>query len=268
IRIVKSAESKGVIAPEVIDLVKQQLGEKFGEDKLWSLGTEVHTTIDPKIQEIARRSLEKGLEEIDAREGFSKPLAHLDGKKLAAPLKQLGKDVGDAPKTGSVYEGVVTATDDGDQSVSVDLGSTRGILPLGDDHRYNQKKLPPSKRFKAGDVIRVRPTGEKTHEGEWVLIPEFGPQAAMVVIEPETRQIKALGGGYGYVAGSYARLGFKNDPRRGIHRQPGSSFKPFLYATAFDSRKYTPASMVNDAPEVYALWKPQNDEKESFRGPV
>src|SRR5262245_7765979 len=108
IRIVKSAESKGVIAPEVIDLVKQQLGEKFGEDKLWSLGTEVHTTIDPKIQEIARRSLEKGLEEIDAREGFSKPLAHLDGKKLAAHLKQLGKDVGDAPKTGSVYEGVVT----------------------------------------------------------------------------------------------------------------------------------------------------------------
>src|SRR5262249_23171758 len=246
----------------------QELAEKYGEEEVYSLGIDVHTTIDPKLEEIARHSLERGLEDIDQRESFAKPLAHLDGKKRAAHLKQLRKEVGDAPRIGSAYEGVVTATDDGDQSVTVDLGSTRGILPLAKDRRYNPKKLPPSKRFKAGDVIRVRPTGEKTHEGEWVLIPEFGPQAAMVVIEPETRQIKALGGGYGYVAGSYARLGFKNDPRRGIHRQPGSSFKPFLYATAFDSRKYTPASMVNDAPEVYALWKPQNDEKESFRGPV
>ena len=261
IRIVKSAESKGTVAPEVVDLVKQELGSKFGEDKVWSMGTEVHTTIDPKIEDIARRSLERGLEDIDQREGFAKPLANLTGKKLTAHLKQLSKEVGDAPKTGSVYEGVVTATDDGDQSVSVDLGSTRGILPLADDRRYNPKKLPPSKRFKTGDVIRVRPTGEKTHEGEWVLIPEFGPQAAMVVINPETREIKAIIGGYGYISGSYNRA-------LRAHRQPGSSFKPFLYATAFDSRKYTPASLVNDAPEVYALWKPQNDEKEQFRGPV
>src|SRR5262249_7083718 len=153
--------------------------------------------------------------------------------KLAAHLAQLKKELGgEAPKTGSVYEGVVTSMDDGDQSVSIDLGSARGILPLGDDRRYNPKKLPPSKRFKEGDVTRVRPTRGQSHEGEWVMIPEFGPQAAMVVIEPETRQIKAIIGGYNFVAGSYDRA-------LRAHRQPGSSFKPFLYATAFDSRKYT-----------------------------
>jgi penicillin-binding protein 1A len=111
-----------------------------------------------------------------------------------------------------------------------------------------------------GDVVRVRPTGEQ-REGRYLLLPEFGPQAAMVVIDPQTREIKALVGGYAFVPGSYDRA-------LRAHRQPGSSFKPFLYATAFDSRRYTPASLVNDAPEVYDLWKPQNDEKEQFRGPV
>src|SRR5262249_54409017 len=112
-----------------------------------------------------------------------------------------------------------------------------------------------------GDVVRVRPAGERRENGIYVLLPEFGPQAAMVVIDPETRHIKALVGGYNFQAASFNRA-------LRAHRQPGSAFKPFLYATAFESRKYTAASLVNDAPEVYALWKPQNDEKEHFRGPV
>jgi penicillin-binding protein 1A len=90
---------------------------------------------------------------------------------------------------------------------------------------------------------------------------ELGPQAAMVVLDPATRDILALVGGYGYRAGSF-------DRSQRAQRQPGSAFKPFIYAAAIDSQRYTAASVVNDSPEVYKLWKPQNYDKDNFRGPV
>jgi penicillin-binding protein 1A len=90
---------------------------------------------------------------------------------------------------------------------------------------------------------------------------EIGPQAAMVVMDPQTRDVLALVGGYNYRPGGYDRA------QRAL-RQAGSAFKPFLYAAAIESGRYTAASIVNDSPEVYDKWKPQNHEKEQFRGPV
>ncbi|MEO8212978.1 MAG: penicillin-binding transpeptidase domain-containing protein [Myxococcales bacterium] len=89
----------------------------------------------------------------------------------------------------------------------------------------------------------------------------MGPQAAMVVMNPVTRQILALVGGYDFRPG-----GFDRSSRAA--RLPGSAFKPIVYAAAIESRKFTAASVVNDAPDVYDRWKPQNYEKEEFRGPV
>ena len=83
----------------------------------------------------------------------------------------------------------------------------------------------------------------------------------MVVLDPTTREVLALVGGYDYHAGGFDRA------QRG-HRQPGSAFKPFIYAAAIEAHRITPATILNDAPEVYDLWKPQNYEKEEFRGPV
>jgi penicillin-binding protein 1A len=83
----------------------------------------------------------------------------------------------------------------------------------------------------------------------------------MVVLDPARRDILALVGGYGYRLGGF-------DRSQRAHRQPGSAFKPFIYAAAIDSKRYTAASMVNDSPEVFKLWKPQNHEKNKFRGPV
>jgi penicillin-binding protein 1A len=75
------------------------------------------------------------------------------------------------------------------------------------------------------------------------------------------RDILALVGGYGYRLGGF-------DRSQRARRQPGSAFKPFIYAAAIDSKRYTAASMVNDSPEVFKLWKPQNHEKNKFRVPV
>ena len=82
----------------------------------------------------------------------------------------------------------------------------------------------------------------------------------MVVLDPARRDVLALVGGYGYRLGSF-------DRSQRAHRQPGSAFKPFIYAAAIDSKRYTAASVVNDTPEVFKLWKPQNHGK-GFRGPV
>ena len=115
-----------------------------------------------------------------------------------------------------------------------------------------------------GDLVRVRLAPERRKGNdpskETPLALELGPQAAMVVMEPRSREVLALVGGYDYRPGGW-------DRSQRASRQPGSAFKPFVYAAAIESGKYTAASIVNDAPEVYDLWKPQNYEKETFRGP-
>jgi penicillin-binding protein 1A len=82
-----------------------------------------------------------------------------------------------------------------------------------------------------------------------------------VVMDPTTREVLALVGGYDYHAGGF-------DRSQRAHRQPGSAFKPIIYGAAVEAHRITPATVLNDAPEVYELWKPQNYEKEEFRGPV
>jgi penicillin-binding protein 1A len=135
-------------------------------------------------------------------------------------------------------------------------------LPLTND-RYNPRGLPAEKRFAVGDVLRVRVIDRQETP---ILALELGPQAAAVVIDPKTRAVKAIVGGYGFRSGSFNRA-------LQARRQPGSSFKPFVYAAAFGTGKWTPASVLIDGPQTYATpglapWKPENAEKEEYHGPV
>ena len=109
--------------------------------------------------------------------------------------------------------------------------------------------------------VRLAPERRKGSDPskETPLALELGPQAAMVVMDPRTREVLALVGGYNYRPGGW-------DRSQRASRQPGSSFKPFVYAAAIESGSYTAASIVNDAPEVYDLWKPQNYEKQRSGG--
>jgi penicillin-binding protein 1A len=257
------------VAPEAIDSVRKQLEAKFGGDKLAGLGLEVKTTIDSKLQTLARQALERGLEEVDQRHGFRGPLAHLSGVKLdrkRAELKaERRKPLGEGEKSEGIVEKVeVNAADPKQVKLIVFLGDGEGVVDLAAEPRYSLGSKPPlAERFKAGDVVKVRLAPERKHDGEGRpgLALELGPQAAMVVLDPARRDILALVGGYGYRVGSF-------DRSQRAHRQPGSAFKPFVYAAAIDSKKFTAASIVNDSPEVYKLWKPQNHEKDNFRGPV
>ncbi len=264
----QGAGGPSLVAPEAVESVRKELEGKFGADRVGNLGLEVKTTIDAKLQALARQALERGLEEVDQRHGFRGPLAHLTGAKLEHKRAELRLGRKKPIDVNEKAEGVVDAVEQdpanpGHVKLVVFLGDQEGVVDLADEPRYTLGTKTPGERFKPGDLIRVRlaPERKRDGKGRLGLALELGPQAAVVVLDPMRRDILALVGGYGYRAGGF-------DRSQRAHRQPGSAFKPFVYAAAIDSRQYTAASIVNDAPEVYQLWKPQNHEKDNFLGPV
>jgi penicillin-binding protein 1A len=273
IQLVRSPSPYLGSAPEFVDEVRHVLTEKFGAKKLPTLGLTVTTTCDARIQKLTREAVEKGLVDLDGRQGYRKPLGHLTGAGLKAHLQRLARDYPTGPSSGKIVEGVVKrvvkAPSDG---LEMELGAKTGFLALpATVDRYNPKAQTADKRFAVGDVLRVRVIDTSALEG-WtddrvpLLALELGPQAAAVVMDPNTREVKAIVGGYGYKPGSFNRA-------TQAKRQPGSSFKPFVYSAAFATGKWTPASVLIDGPQTYATpglapWKPQNAEKEEFLGPV
>ncbi len=301
IEVVRPPASLGS-APEFVDEARKILTEKFGAEKLATLGLTVRTTCDATVQRLARESLEHEMESLDERQGYRKPMEHLKSvravdvkqalerrslRRLRAMvekptrsqedrwLEERGKALEAARPVEAVVVQVVpsTAGKGNTPGLLMDAGPARGFLPMpvpeqgGRHDRYNPKGLPVEKRFAVGDVLAVRaePSLPKVDRLP-TLLPEFGPQAAAMVIDPGSREVRAIVGGYGFHAGGYDRA-------LAAKRQPGSAFKPFVYATAFASGKYTPASVLNDAPQVFELagfreWKPKNAESHEFRGPV
>ncbi len=317
IRLARESGAARGMAGEAVDGVGRFLSEKYGERAAFELGTIVETTVDARMQEVARQSLERGLEDLDARQGFRGPSGHLTGKALARRTVELKTAHDGSRKDSAIFEGIVTRIDRGDVAaeapatdesgakpsrggkdaknrkgaaknaeaakpvvvtrgqtpareqkepkkgkIFVDIGGEEGVVDLDSEPRYTKGPKPLCDRFSPGDLIRVRLATERAHaEGTPApLTLELGPQAAMVVLDPATRQVLALVGGYEFHSGGF-------DRSRLARRQPGSAFKPIYYAAGIESKKITAATVINDSPEVYALWKPQNYEKE-FLGPV
>ena len=262
-------------APEWVEVVKKELESEFGKDDLDTLGATVRTTMRPEVQVAAQAALQSALRAVDARHKLGRPVRKVPADKLDAELGKLAKRRGGEPRRGETYEAVVTAVHD--DELEVDLGKWQAALPLGgvEDERWNPrgeggKRKRASERFAVGDVIRVAlpaatPPGEdppaKPKHAEHAVRLAPGPEGAVVVIDPQTREVLALVGGYAARAGDFNRALL-------ARRQPGSSFKPIVYAAALASKRFTPATVVNDAPEVYDLWKPENYKKGAFEGPV
>jgi len=307
IRLARETAAARGLAAEEVDVVTHVLADKLGENAAFEAGTTVATTLDARLQDMARTTVERGLEELDARQGFRGPSGHVTGKALDSQRRQLGRTYAKFLKGSEIVEGIVLrfekdATSPKPDSkigkLYLDVGAgvpanapapkpeptgkgklaqkvkappppalpppTReGFVDFSLEPRYAKGSKPLADRFKPGDLVRVRLADDRPHkeDGPLPLALELGPQAAMVVLDPTTREVLALVGGYDYHAG-----GFDRSTR--ARRQPGSAFKPIFYAAALEARRITPATILNDAPEVYDLWKPQNYEKEEFRGPV
>jgi penicillin-binding protein 1A len=255
-------------APEWVGLVRKELVARHGKDAINTLGAEVRTTLDVKLQEAAHAALQKGLRASDARRKVGRAVRKVKPDQLQQEKTRLAKKLPNGgPKANTVYEAVVTDVPDSGE-LAVNLGGYDAVVVLGgaDDARYNPAddkgvRKAPGERFAVGDVIEVVAADGKTKAGVPHVALAPGAQGAVVVIEVKTRKVRALVGGYDTRAGDYNRA-------LTAERQPGSSFKPFVYAAAIQSKKFTAASQLNDTAEVFELWRPQNYSKNSFEGPV
>jgi penicillin-binding protein 1A len=270
--VTSKATSAHVFAAEYFaEEVRRELYERYGEKKLYEGGLSVRTSLDPKLQVLARKVFTDGLVRFDEAQGWRGPVTKIDiagdwGVKLA--------DVKSLSDVSPWRLAVVLEVSDQSARIGLQPGRepggfvskerTAGILPLEGMKWAKTGGKPVGKVgqvVNAGDVVYVEPA--KT-EGQFTLhqIPEVS--GAMVVEDPWTGRVLAMVGGFSFDQSQFNRA-------TQALRQPGSSFKPFVYAAALDNG-YTPSTIVLDAPlEIdqgpgVGVWRPENYEG-SFAGP-
>jgi len=250
--------------------VRRRVYEKYGEKTLYEGGLLVRTTLDPKLQVIARKALVDGLVRFDRSKGWRGPVKQLPlagdwGKALGAI--ETPADI--APwRLTMVLEAGANEARLGLQPVKLKTGAIetkREIVTVSlkhmtwaraalEDGGLGKKLKAVSDVLKPGDVVYVAPVEDEPGQWQLMQVPEV--EGALVALDPHTGRVHALVGGFSYGASQFNRAVQAN-------RQPGSSFKPFVYATALDNG-YTPASLVMDAPiEVeqgngLGIWRPKN----------
>jgi penicillin-binding protein 1A len=273
-------ETMSELAPEVVDEARRTLRSLVG-DEADRGGYTITTTIDPKLQSDARKAVRDSLD------------AYLKRHKLLPPLKPAKKEPSafdGMPKGFKAYAGVVTGHDDAKNLLFVRVGAVEGAIDLK-GNRYNPRNLTPSQFAAVGKVLRVSLVDPKElethapleqhavllHEAEGEAAPdegdaprpatqrpalrlEMGPQGALVAVDVKTHEIVALVGSYESVRGGLDRAS-------NAHRQPGSTFKGFVYGYGIHTRKLTPATLLETNPLALTGYKPDNYDESEGQSP-
>ncbi|MGC4094286.1 MAG: PBP1A family penicillin-binding protein [Polyangiaceae bacterium] len=247
LRLSPGADEESELCPEVVAYARRMLKSVAG-DAADKGGYTVTTTLDPRLQAAARKAVRDGLGGYASRQKLEPPLT-LGTRRLWGPAFT------GTPTTNGVYIGRVRSLDDEKNSVEVEVGNVLGRVALAREGRYNPKHLPPSAFTKVGALLRVSLLSAVEHGQSAVpLRLELGPQAALVAIDVRSRDVLALVGNEEAVAGGLDRA-------TQAHRQPGSSFKPFLYGYALASRRLTPASVLDIAGTPAKEGKPAKEAR-------
>ena len=260
-----------VDADYVAEMVRREMVARFG-NAAYNDGYVVYTTVDAKQQQAARDALLAGLRTYDWRHGWRGPerrLASRDGETEAETTARWHQALQEMPTIAELRPGIVTEVSDSSVSVLTKAGEVISLAWEGDlnavrRYRSVNSTAAPEKTASdlvaPGDLIRVF----KTADG-WRLSQVPQAQAALVSLDPKHGAIRALVGGMGFELSKFNRA-------TQARRQPGSNFKPFLYASAL-SAGITPATVINDAPVVLdniaaaEIWRPENDSGK-FYGPT
>lgn len=276
-------------ADYVAEMARSEMVRRFGEDA-YTDGYTVTLTVDSRKQQAATEALRDGLEAYDRRHGYRGPIGQLDTDGLAE--RDLGNLMLNYPKVASLLPAVVTEVNDEEGVARVHVrGLGPSVMPFDTmtwAQRYKTENLTgpepekPSDVVARGDVVYVRPTtpatpdaGDQQDETDnleqaaapasvaLAQIPRV--EGALISLRAETGAIEALSGGYSFSQSKYNRA-------TQARRQPGSTFKPFLYLSALE-KGITPATIYNDAPIVFddseleTAWRPQNSSGQ-FYGPT
>ncbi len=242
---------------------RRLIEQKYGENILYQGGLSVRTSLDPKLQNIAVSVLEKGLLEYDKRHGYRGAVGKIEN--LEDWQNQLNAVTVPVYFPAAWHKAVVLEVEDEVATIGLPDGST-GQLLVGDmkwarkpleNQRVSAKEVKAiSDVLQVGDVIYVSAKRKKAEPPVYYLQQYPTVEGALVALDPHTGRVLAMVGGI-----SFAKSQFNRAVQ--AYRQPGSSFKPFVYLTALDNG-FTPSTLILDAPMVVdqgagqEKWKPKN----------
>ena len=264
--------------PFYTEYVRQYVENKYGSEMLLNEGLQIYAAVNVDMQRIAREELNIGLRALDKRQGFRGPLRRLQPEQFETVAREMEEKQQELPlEPGSIVEGIVVEVNDKDLTVSVRLGGAQGVIALEDmdwarqpdpEVAYREHMLKrPSQALRVGDVILVRLKSKPEDSDRWSLALEQQPlvQGALLCLEAGSGHVKVMVGGRDFKESQFNRAVQSR-------RQPGSAFKPIVYAAALDM-DYTPATVIIDSPIVFldeeqdSKWKPKNYGKK-FYGPT
>ncbi|MBI4356948.1 MAG: penicillin-binding protein 1A [Gammaproteobacteria bacterium] len=256
-------------APYVAEMVRNELIKRYNPEELYTKGYRVITTIDGELQRYANQALRAGLLAYDRRHGFRKPEEFFEPlqKGESFPKEMALAFLGKKARVGNLYAALVSEVLEKEVTVLLANGKTLTVpwegLSWAKRYVHVDAQDPPpqtaSEIVSPGDKIYVYL--DKNLGLQLASIPTVN--GAFVVLSPSDGSLLALVGGFDYFENNYNRV-------VQAKRQPGSSFKPFIYSAALENG-YTAASIINDAPLVFEednkIWRPENYTRE-FSGPI
>ena len=253
-----------VHAEYVAEMARQITAERFPEE-VYSRGMMVYTTLNKAEQEAAYASLRKGVMDYDHRHGYRGAESYLDMKDIKSDQDEIiDEALQDIPDTGDLVPALVLSADTKQLKVYRKGGEI--VTLTGDAMKFAARmiddKAPPNKRLKRSAIVRL----QKDDKNGWQIsqLPEV--ESAFVAVDPKNGAIRALVGGFDFNRSKF------NHVTQGW-RQPGSSFKPFIYSASLE-KGYNPNSVIADEPIVIpasqtgtAAWQPHNYDGK-YEGPM
>jgi penicillin-binding protein 1A len=252
------------------EMARQEMLDRYGM-AAYTDGYHVYTTISSHLQPVARRAVIDGLITYDRRHGYRGPERSMPPEgEGAAEISQWLEALRETAVIADLQPAVVTAVTEDRFSLLLADGSEGELLwengpseaaPYRGENSTGTPPAAPADLFSPGDLIRL----SRGEEGQWRLAQVPAAQAALVSLNADDGAIVSIVGGMGFELSKFNRA-------TQARRQPGSNFKPFLYAAALESG-FTAASIINDAPIVMEdssledIWRPENDSGKFF-GPT
>ena len=253
-----------VHAEFVAEMARQIAADQFPDD-VYTRGLRVHTTILKADQEAAYASLRRGVFDYDRRHGYRGAETYLDLKAVTSDQDEaLDELLQDINSTEDLQPAIVLNADI--KQVRAYRRGGEVVTISGDGLKFAARmideKAPPNKRLRRGALIRV----QKDDKGSWQIVQMPEVEAAFLAADPYTGSIRALVGGF-----DFNRNKFNHATQ--AWRQPGSSFKPFIYSASLE-KGFSPASIINDEPIVFPAsvtgsqaWEPKNYDGK-YEGPM
>jgi penicillin-binding protein 1A len=253
-----------VNAPYIAEMARAEMVGRYGSDA-YTEGFRVTTTVPSNLQDMANRAVLDGLTAYDERHGYRGPETRFPGKTREAWLQEMNRQ----RPLGGLEPAIVTRVDKTGLTVLTRSGKDETVAwdtmkwarPFLNSNSQGRAPQQPSDVAQVGDLVRL----QRLDDGSLKFSQVPSAQSALVTLDPNTGAIRALVGGFSFEQSNYNRA-------MQAKRQPGSSFKPFVYSAALDSG-YTASSLVNDAPIVFVdesldkVWRPKNDTN-TFLGPI